>query len=80
MQRTVHSYGEDEEDGDEYLDPSELQQSIEESIATGSAQPPRLPFTLPVLPNDVDVCVGGRGCKKCGSLTHKRSNHKSTYR
>ena len=49
----VHSYGEDEEDDDEYLDPSELQQSIEESIATGSAHPPRLPSTLPVLSNDV---------------------------
>lgn len=76
-QRIAHSYGvDDDEEEEEYLDPSELRQGIEESIATGTAHPPSIPSTLPTLPNDIDVCIGGRGCKKCGSFTHKRSNHK----
>ena len=75
-QQIIHSYGAGEDEEEEYIDPSELRQGIEESIASGSAQPPNVVSTLPTVPDDIDVCVGGRGCNKCGSLTHKRSNHK----
>ena len=65
-----------EDDDAEYTNPSELRQGIEESVASGSLNPPVVPGTLPSLPDNVDISISGRGCKKCGSLTHKRSNHK----
>ena len=67
---------EDENDDAEYTDPSELRQGIEESVASGCFNPPVVPGALPSLPDYIDIRIGGHGCKKCGSLTHKQSNHR----
>ena len=78
-QRIVHSYGmidDEDEDDAEYADPSELRQGLEENIASGNNNPPDISSPLPRLPNNVVVNIGGHGCKKCGSTTHKRSSHK----
>lgn len=74
-QRIVHSYGQEDEDEQGVDDADALRQEVELSIADGSARPPVIPSTLPAIAGDVDVDIGGKGCPKCGSLTHKRSNH-----
>lgn len=66
----------EDEDDVEYVDPAELRQGLEEIIASGNNNPPDTSSPLPRLPDNVIVNIGGQGCKKCGSTTHKRSNHK----
>ena len=70
QQRIVHSYGTDEEEC------IAICPELQECPDSSDMQPPLIPSTLPTIPEDVDICVGGRGCNKCGSLSHKRSNHK----
>lgn len=44
--------------------------------ALNGADPPSYPLVLPNLdPKNVQVSLGGKGCKKCGSLTHQCSSH-----
>ena len=49
---------------------------VEESIASGTARPLNIPYSLPNLPCSVVVSIDGKGCKKRRSITHKCSNHK----
>lgn len=71
-QRITHSYGaHDEDEEDDYID-----QSVLQANALNGADPPSYPSVLPNLdPKNVQVFLGGKGCKKCGSLTHQRSSH-----
>ena len=73
----MHVYGAHEIEGaDEYIDPAEIQKSVKDMIRSGSARPP--PTTrIPVVSPAVDIDIGGNGCAKCGSLSDKRSSHKS---
>ena len=75
-QTVVHSYGTEEEEDEDIHDPDDLLEDIQQSMADGTARPPTVPSMIPALTSDVDVVIGGKGCAKCGSLSHKRSNHK----
>ena len=74
-QRIVHCYVQGEEEEQEVNDPDALRREVERSITDGTARPPSVPSALPTLTSDVDVDIGGKGCSKCGSHSHKRSNH-----
>lgn len=71
----LHTYGQDDDD-EEIFDPAELRHAVETSLSTGTVQAPAVPTDLPEMNEEVEIDIGGKGCKRCGSLTHKRSNHK----
>ena len=76
-QGILHTYGQEDEDEDEEIpDPAELQHDVEMSLSAGAVHAPAISGDLPEVNEEVEIDTGGKGCKRCGSLTHKRSNHK----
>ena len=69
-----HTYGDDEDD--EIIDSTEREKHTQEGIAAGIAKGPVIPSTLSPPSAQVDVEIGGRGCRKCGSMSHQRSSHR----
>ena len=72
-QSIKHTYGDDEDD--EIINSAEREKEVQESIRSGTAQAPVVPRARGVS-DHVDVEIGGKGCKKCGSLSHQRSSHR----
>lgn len=58
------------------MNQSDLVETVRNSIASGSEHHPEFSSVPPPLPRSVVVTIGGKGCKKCGSVMHKRSSHK----
>ena len=69
-----HSYGDDDDDEDPSLSEDMATAVTEAAMANGTA--PTAPVLDPVLaPAGVEVDVGGKKCKWCGSTTHQRKSH-----
>ena len=75
-QTLVQSYGAAEEEGEDVDNPDDLLKEVQQSMADSTVRLPIVPSVIPALSHDVDVLIGGKGCAKCGSLSHKQSNHK----
>ena len=75
-QTVAHSYGAVEEEDEDVDDPDDLLEEVQQSMADDTARLPTVPSVIPALSTDVDVLIGGKGCAKCGSLSHKQGNHK----
>ena len=74
-QRILHTYGQDEEE-EVLAAPEELLQEVQQNLSAGIGHAPTVLATLPVVDERIVIDIGGHGCKRCGSTTHMRSNHK----
>ena len=59
----------------EYVDPEESQEDVKKMLQSGTAKHLTTP-NIPVVSHVADVDIGGKGCAKCGSLSHKHSTSK----